>query len=129
MQTFQFQIGLKKFLQLKKLENYKTKINDVKNGIPSITNLATTAPLNAKKIRLKSKYLVLLLLRLLLLKIKYSILVILNISYSILVILNNHSPFIDNIWCFNLADMQLISKFNKGISCSLCAIGIFSKDA
>ena len=25
--------------------------------------------------------------------------------------------------------MQLISKFNKGISCSLCAIGIFSKDA
>ena len=25
--------------------------------------------------------------------------------------------------------MQLISKFNKGISCSLCAISIFSKDA
>ena len=25
--------------------------------------------------------------------------------------------------------MQLISKFNTGISCSVCAIGIFSKDA
>ena len=25
-----------------------------------------------------------------------------------------HSPFIDNIWGANLADMQLISKFNKG---------------
>ena len=26
-----------------------------------------------------------------------------------------HSPFIDNIWGADLADMQLISKFNKGI--------------
>ena len=26
-----------------------------------------------------------------------------------------HSPFIDNIWGTDLADMQLISKFNKGI--------------
>ena len=25
-----------------------------------------------------------------------------------------HSPFIDNIWSADLADMQLISKFNKG---------------
>ena len=25
-----------------------------------------------------------------------------------------HSPFIDNIWGANLADMQLTSKFNKG---------------
>ena len=25
-----------------------------------------------------------------------------------------HSPFIDNIWGADLADMQLISKFNKG---------------
>ena len=25
-----------------------------------------------------------------------------------------HSPFIDNIWDTNLADMQLIIKFNKG---------------
>ena len=26
-----------------------------------------------------------------------------------------HAPFIDNIWGADLADMQLISKFNKGI--------------
>ena len=26
-----------------------------------------------------------------------------------------HSPFIDNIWGVDLADMQLIRKFNKGI--------------
>ena len=26
-----------------------------------------------------------------------------------------HSPFIDKIWSANLADMQWISKFNKGI--------------
>ena len=26
-----------------------------------------------------------------------------------------HSPFIDNIWSADLADMQLISRFNKGI--------------
>ena len=26
-----------------------------------------------------------------------------------------HSPFIDNIWGGDLVDMQLISKFNKGI--------------
>ena len=26
-----------------------------------------------------------------------------------------HSPFIDNIWDADFADMQLISKFNKGI--------------
>ena len=26
-----------------------------------------------------------------------------------------HSPFIDNIWGADLADIQLISKFNKGI--------------
>ena len=25
-----------------------------------------------------------------------------------------HSPFIDNVWSADLADMQLISKFNKG---------------
>ena len=25
-----------------------------------------------------------------------------------------HTPFIDNIWGADLADMQLISKFNKG---------------
>ena len=40
-----------------------------------------------------------------------------------------HSPFIDNIWGADLADMQLISKFNKGIRFLLCFIDIFSKYA
>ena len=38
-----------------------------------------------------------------------------------------HSPFIDNIWCTNLADEQLISKFNKGFRFLLCGIDIYSK--
>ena len=33
----------------------------------------------------------------------------------------------DNIWGADLADMQLICKFNKGISFLLCVIDIFSK--
>ena len=40
-----------------------------------------------------------------------------------------HLPFIDNIWGADLADMQLISKFNKAIRFSLCFIDIFSKYA
>ena len=40
-----------------------------------------------------------------------------------------HSPFIDNIWGAGPADMQLISKFNKGICFFLCVIDIFSKYA
>ena len=36
-------------------------------------------------------------------------------------------PFIDNIWHPDLADMQLLSKFNRGIHFLLCAIDIFSK--
>ena len=40
-----------------------------------------------------------------------------------------HSPFIDNIWGTDLAHMQLISKFNKGICFLLCVIDIFSKYA
>ena len=36
-------------------------------------------------------------------------------------------PFMDNIWSADLADMQLISKFNKGFRFLLCAIDIFSK--
>ena len=40
-----------------------------------------------------------------------------------------HSTFIDNIWDADLADMQLISKFNKGIRFLLCVIGLFSKYA
>ena len=39
------------------------------------------------------------------------------------------SPFIVNIWGPDLADMQLISEFNKGISFSLCVIEIYSKYA
>ena len=34
------------------------------------------------------------------------------------------SPFIDNIWGADLADMQLISKFNKGICFLLCVFDI-----
>ena len=33
------------------------------------------------------------------------------------------------IWGADLADMQLISKFNKGIRFSLCVIDLFSKYA
>ena len=36
-----------------------------------------------------------------------------------------HSSFIDNIWGVCLADMQLLSKFDKGIRFLLCVIGIF----
>ena len=35
----------------------------------------------------------------------------------------------DNIWGVHLADMQLISKYNKGIRYLLCAIDLFSKYA
>ena len=35
--------------------------------------------------------------------------------------------FIDNIWGANLADMQLISKFNKGFIFLLRIIDIYSK--
>ena len=40
-----------------------------------------------------------------------------------------HSPFIDNIWGTDLADMQLISKFNKGFRFLLCVTDIYSKYA
>ena len=39
------------------------------------------------------------------------------------------SAFKDNIWAADLADMQLISKFNKGFRFLLCVIDIFSKCA
>ena len=39
------------------------------------------------------------------------------------------SPFIDNIWGADLADMKLIGKLNKGIRFLLCVIDIFSKCA
>ena len=40
-----------------------------------------------------------------------------------------HSPFIDNIWGAGHADMQLISKFNKGFRFLFCVIDIYSKNA
>ena len=40
-----------------------------------------------------------------------------------------YSSLKDNIWDVGLADMQLISKYNKGIRCLLCAIDLFSKYA
>ena len=38
-----------------------------------------------------------------------------------------YSSFKDNIWGVDLADMQLISKYNKGIRYLLRAIDLFSK--
>ena len=40
-----------------------------------------------------------------------------------------YSGFKDNIWGADLADMQLISKYNKGFRFLLCVIDIFSKYA
>ena len=40
-----------------------------------------------------------------------------------------YSSFRDNIWGADFADMQLISKFNKGFRFLLCVIDIFSKYA
>ena len=40
-----------------------------------------------------------------------------------------YSAFKDNIWGADLADMQLLSKYNKGIRFVLCVIDIFSKYA
>ena len=38
-----------------------------------------------------------------------------------------YSEFKDNIWGANLADIQLINKFNKRLRFLLCVIDIFSK--
>ena len=40
-----------------------------------------------------------------------------------------YSSFKDNIWGVELADMQSLSKYNKGIQYLLCAIDLFSKYA
>ena len=40
-----------------------------------------------------------------------------------------YSAFRDNIWGVDLADIQLLSKFNKGFRFLLCVIDIFSKYA
>ena len=42
---------------------------------------------------------------------------------------NFYSFFRDNIWGVDLADMQSLSKYNKGIKYLLCAIDLFSKYA
>ena len=39
------------------------------------------------------------------------------------------SPLIDNIWGADLADMELISKYNKGFRFLFCVIDIYSKYA
>ena len=38
-----------------------------------------------------------------------------------------HSFFVDNTWGADLANMQLLSKFNKGIHFLLYVIDIYSK--
>ena len=38
-----------------------------------------------------------------------------------------YSSFKDNIWGVDLANMQLISKYNKGVRYLLCAVDLFSK--
>ena len=38
-----------------------------------------------------------------------------------------YSSFRNNIWSVDLADMQSLSKYNRGIKCLLCAIDLFSK--
>ena len=40
-----------------------------------------------------------------------------------------YSSFRDNIWSVDLADMQSLSKYNKGIRYLLCAVDLFSKYA
>ena len=40
-----------------------------------------------------------------------------------------HAAFKDNIWGADLADMQLLRRYNKGIRFLLCVIDIFSKYA
>ena len=40
-----------------------------------------------------------------------------------------HSPLLDNIWGADLADIQLISKFSKGLRFLLCVTDICSKYA
>ena len=40
-----------------------------------------------------------------------------------------YSGFKDNIWGIDLADVQLLSKFNKGFRFLLCVIDIFGKYA
>ena len=52
-----------------------------------------------------------------------------NFINQLLKKLKVYSSFKDNIWGVDLADMQLISKYNKGIRYLLCTIDLFSKYA
>ena len=40
-----------------------------------------------------------------------------------------YASFKDNIWGVDLADMQSLSRYNKGFKYLLCAIDLFSKYA
>ena len=40
-----------------------------------------------------------------------------------------YSSFRDNIWAVDLADMQSLNKYNRGVKHLLCAIDLFSKCA
>ena len=40
-----------------------------------------------------------------------------------------YSSFKDNIWGVDLADVQSLSKYNKGVKYLLCAIDLFRKHA
>ena len=40
-----------------------------------------------------------------------------------------YSFFRDNVWGVDLADMQSLSQYNKGIKCLLCATNLFSRYA
>ena len=40
-----------------------------------------------------------------------------------------HSSFVDNIWSAALADMQLLSKFDKAVRFLLCVVDIYNKYA
>ena len=41
----------------------------------------------------------------------------------------NYSSFRDNIWSVDLADMQSLSKYNRGTKYLLCAFDLLSKYA
>ena len=50
-----------------------------------------------------------------------------RLAAKLMVIKEVYSSFKDNIWGVDLADMQLISKYNKGIRYLLCVIDLFSR--
>ena len=52
-----------------------------------------------------------------------------NFINQLLENLKFYSSYRDNIWGVDLADIQSLSKYNKGIKYLLCAIDLFSKYA